>query len=84
VAEAHSELAVRHVLRAELPAAIEEYRRAIDLTLNDSRRAFYHSLIGDLLFCSLDEPDLADQEYQIAVSLVDPRPPRSDCSGGLI
>lgn len=84
VAEAHSELAVRHVLRAELPAAIEEYRRAIDLTLNDSRRAFYHSLIGDLLFCSLDEPELADREYEIAASLIDPRPPRSDCSGGLV
>ena len=84
VAEAHSMLAFRHILRSEHQAAVEELRRAIDLTLNDAKRAFYHSAIGDLLFCSLDEPDLADQEYQIAASLVDPRPPRSDCSGGLI
>jgi tetratricopeptide (TPR) repeat protein len=81
VAEAHSMLAVRHVLRSEPEAAIEEFRRAIELTLNDAKTAFYHSLIGDLLRCELKEAERADREYEIAASLVDPPPPREDCDG---
>ena len=84
VAEAHAMLAFRQILKNEHEAAIDEFRSAIDLTLNDAKKAFYHSAIGDLLICSLDEPELADREYQIAESLLDPRPLRSDCSGGLI
>jgi tetratricopeptide (TPR) repeat protein len=81
VAEGHSILAFRHILREEPEAAIEGFRRAIDLTLNDAKRAFYHSSIGDLLLCTLEEPGLAEQEFEVAASLVDPPPPRSACPG---
>jgi tetratricopeptide (TPR) repeat protein len=82
VADAHASLAFYHLRRRDPESAIEEYRTAIDRTLNDARRARFHSAIGDLLACELGELDRAEREYEISESFVDPPLPRSDCSRG--
>jgi len=81
MAVARANLARVHVGLRDHEAAVEEYRLAIELTFDDARRAAFHGAIGDLLNCRLDEPGLAEQEYEIAASLVDPPYPPADCSG---
>lgn len=82
IAVAHANLARVHVFLGSHQAAVEEYRLAVDLTFDDARRAAFHTAIGDLLNCRLDEPGLAELEYEIAASLVDPPLPRADCPDG--
>ncbi len=79
IGEAHSSLATYHQLRNEPEKAIDEYRLAIETSLDDNRRAFYHSAIGDLLACVLGEPELARVEYAMSDALLDEPRPRAVC-----
>ncbi len=67
--DARQSLAAVHLLTGHPLEAIEEYRAAIDLSIDAAERASYLVRIGFVYECHLDDPTAALQEYEQSVDV---------------
>lgn len=63
VADAHQSLAAYHFANGDPQAAVDEYRIAIEVSLEAGKRARFHAAIGFIYECVLADPDAADAAY---------------------
>ena len=80
IGEAHQALALYHTIRNDHDAAIIEYREAIEVTNEESRRAFFHLVIAGIYECDLDDPGAALAELAASDALVSTPLKRVECA----
>lgn len=79
IGEAHQALGLYHTIRQDHDAAITEYRLAIDVTNEESRRAFFHMVIAGIYECDLDDREAALVEFASSDALVSTPLQRREC-----
>ncbi len=77
--ESHQALGLYHVLRSDYEKALSEYKLAIDLSFDATRKAAFHAARGDVYLCFLNDPEMAQREYDAANALVESPPPQGNC-----
>jgi tetratricopeptide (TPR) repeat protein len=80
IGEAHQALGFYYSIGQNHDAAIAEYRRAIDVTNEESRRAVFHIAIASIDECFLDDPEAAFAEIALSDALVPTPLQRPECS----
>ncbi len=77
--EAHQLTAFAATQLGEDRLALDEYAAALDLAIDDARKASFHRARATLYECRLDDEAAARREYAMAVELR-PESPPTDCS----
>ena len=80
IGEAHQALGFSYSFTGDFVEAIDQYRAAIAISNEESRRAFFHNTIGGIYECDLADPARARLEYDLSDSLVAVPLERRDCT----
>ncbi|MDP9144119.1 MAG: tetratricopeptide repeat protein [Actinomycetota bacterium] len=72
-AEAHYSLGVYYLLVNDQQSAVEEFKTAVETTLDVARKRGFYTSLAVIHLCQLDQPDLADAYLEEAQNL--PGPP---------
>jgi tetratricopeptide (TPR) repeat protein len=72
-AEAHFALGVYHLLNRDQPAALAEFKTAVDTTLNPIRKSGFYRSLAQVYLCQLGQPDLAETYLRAAEDLATER-----------